>query len=270
MTREVGPIRVLIVDDEPLARRRLRTILSKHPDVEVVGEAGSGVTAVTAVAEHSPDVMLLDIQMPGQDGFGVIKSLVEKRDRAEARARKPLPVVIFITAHDEHAVRAFDVQALDYVLKPVTAERVLAAVDRAIARLGESRRADLAHELSGLLANVDRSRRDGRLAVRTDRGVRLVPFEDVLWVEADGDLVKIHTLRATHVMRATMAEMESELPRTQFARVHRSAIVNTSCIQEIQPLFKGDYVIVLRNGSAVRSGRTYRAEVQAMMKQSEG
>jgi two-component system LytT family response regulator len=189
----------------------------------------------------------------------VLQSLVDRR------GRQPLPVVIFITAHDEHAVRAFDVQALDYVLKPVTSERVLSAVDRAIARLRESRRADLADELTTLLARVDRSRRDGRLAVRTDRGYRFVPIDEVHWIEADGDLVKIHTPRATHVMRATMADMEAELPRGVFARVHRSAIVNTSCIQEIQPLFKGDYIIVLRSGAAVRSGRTYRAGVQALI-----
>ncbi|HXT69701.1 MAG TPA: LytTR family DNA-binding domain-containing protein [Vicinamibacterales bacterium] len=270
MTRETRRIRVLIVDDEPLARKRLRAILSKHPDVEVAAEAGNGITAVAAVAEHSPDVMLLDVQMPGLDGFGVVASFVEKREREDARSRTPLPVVIFITAHDQHAVKAFDVQALDYVLKPVTAERVLAAIDRAIARLGESRRADLASELSTLLANVDRSRRDGRLAIRTDRGVRLVPMGEVQWVEADGDLVKVHTLRTTYVMRATMADMEAELPRAQFARVHRSAIVSTACIQEVQPLFKGDYIIVLRSGAAVRSGRTYRAEVQALMKASRG
>ena len=257
MMKRDAPARVLVVDDEPLARKRLRAILSKRLDVEIVGEAGSGTTAVAAVAEHAPDVVLLDIQMPGVDGFGVLKALVEKKVR--------LPVVIFVTAHDEHAVRAFDVQALDYVLKPVTAERVLAAVNRALARLGETRRADLAKELSTLVANVDRSRRDGRLAVKTDRGIRLVPHDEVLWVEAEGDLVKIHTTRAIHLMRATMAEMESELPAARFARVHRSAIVNTDCIQEIQPLFKGDYVIVLRSGAAVRSGRTYRAEVQALI-----
>ena len=129
MMKRDAPARVLVVDDEPLARKRLRAILSKRLDVEIVGEAGSGTTAVAAVAEHAPDVVLLDIQMPGVDGFGVLKALVEKKVR--------LPVVIFVTAHDEHAVRAFDVQALDYVLKPVTAERVLAAVDRALARLGD-------------------------------------------------------------------------------------------------------------------------------------
>ena len=255
---QARPTRVLIVDDEPLARRRLRTILSKHAGVEVIGEAGNGITAVAAVTELAPDLMLLDIQMPGQDGFDVLRTLVERKST--------LPIVIFITAHDEHAVRAFDVQALDYVLKPVAAERVLAAVDRGIARLAESRRADLSQELAGLVSAVDRSRREGRLAVRTDRGVRLVPFDEVLWVEADGDLVKVHTQRVTHVMRMTMAEMEAELPPTQFLRVHRSAIVNTGCVQEIQPLFKGDYVIVLRGGAAVRSGRTYRKDVHGLMR----
>jgi two-component system LytT family response regulator len=222
-----------------------------------VADAGNGITAVAAVTDHTPDVMLLDVQMPGLDGFGVLKAIVDRKLTA--------PVVIFITAHDEHAVRAFDVQALDYVLKPVTAERVLAAVDRAIGRLAETRRADLAQELSVIMSGVDRSRRDGRIAVKTDRGVRFVPLDEVTWVESDGDLVKIHTARASHVMRATMAEMQSELP-AKFVRVHRSAIVNTDCIQEIQPLFKGDYVIVLRTGAAVRSSRTYRADVQALMK----
>lgn len=265
MTREPASIRVLIVDDEPLARRRLRTILTKHSGVEVVGEAGNGTTAVAAIVDVTPDLLLLDIQMPGLDGFGVVKAMMESRARLDTRARKPLPAIIFVTAHDEHAVRAFDVQAVDYVLKPVSAERVLAAVDRAIARLGESRRADLANDLSSLLANVERSRRDARLAVHTDRGVRLVPVHEVQWVEADGDLVKIHTTRATHVMRATMAAMEAELPGSVFIRVHRSAIVNRSHVQEIQPLFKGDYIIVLNGGAAVRSGRTYRADVRALM-----
>ena len=158
------------------------------------------------------------------------------------------PVVVFITAHDEHAIRAFDVQALDYVLKPVTEERVLTAVSRAIARLGEHRRADLSEEFTRLLDRVDRSRREARIPVKGDRGVKLVPVSEIHWIEADADLVKLHTARGAHVLRTTMADVERQVPRTQFVRVHRGAIVNIDCIHEIQPLFKGDYVIVLKSG----------------------
>jgi two-component system LytT family response regulator len=249
--------RTVIVDDEPLARRRLRTILAKRPDVDVVGEASNGTTAVAAIVEHRPDLLLLDIQMPGQDGFDVLRAVT---------AAGHHPVVVFVTAHDEHAVRAFDVQALDYVLKPVTEERVLTAVGRALARLRENRRADLSDDVARLLETIDRARGEGRIAVKGERGVKLVPLGEIHWIEADADLVRLHTARAAHVMRTTMADVERQLPRTQFVRVHRGAIVNIDAIHEIQPLFKGDYVIVLRSGAQVRSGRTYRAAVQGLMR----
>jgi two-component system LytT family response regulator len=249
--------RTVIVDDEPLARRRIRTILGKHSGVEIVGEASNGTTAVATIVEHRPDLVLLDIQMPGQDGFDVLRTITAAGVR---------PLVVFITAHDEHAIRAFDVQALDYVLKPVTEERVVMAVNRAIARLGENRRADLSEEFTALLDRVDKSRREARIPVRGERGVKLVPVSEIHWIEADADLVKLHTPRGTHVVRTTMSDMERQVPGTQFVRVHRGAIVNVEYIQEIQPLFKGDYVIVLKSGIQVRSGRSYRAGVQALMR----
>jgi len=238
MTVPLAPVRTVIVDDEPLARRRLRAILTAEPDVEIVGEAGNGSAAVAAVAETRPDLLLLDIQMPGKTGFDVL----------EALAGIHQPAVVFVTAHDEHAVRAFDVQALDYVLKPVVEDRLRAAVRRAIARLR------------------DQQRDDTRIPVKTDRGVVLVHAADVQWVEADGDLVILHTLRARHVLRTTMAEIVARLPESQFVRVHRSTVVNIDAIQTIQPLFKGDYAIVLKTGATVRSGRTYRTSVQALIK----
>jgi two-component system LytT family response regulator len=197
--------------------------------------------------------------MPGQDGFDVLRTVT---------AAGLHPVVIFATAHDEHAVRAFDVQALDYVLKPITEERVLTAVGRALGRLGEHRRADLSEDLTRLLDRVERSRRESRIPVKGDRGVKLVPVSEIQWIEADVDLVKLHTARGSHVLRATMADVERQVPPTRFVRVHRGAIVNIDCIHEIQPLFKGDYVIVLKSGVQVRSGRTYRAGVQALMRKA--
>ena len=249
-------IRTLIVDDEPLARRRHRALLSTEPGVEIVGEAGSGPAAVAAVREKRPDLVLLDIQMPGKDGFEVLEEIAGQHD----------PAVVFVTAHDEHAIRAFEVQAVDYVLKPVVEERVRAAVRRAIARLRAAERGDLADSLAKLLERVRSTRAAARLPIKTDRGVALVPAAEIQWVEADGDLARVHATRGTHLVRTTMADLESRLPARQFSRVHRSAIVNVDCIQEIQPLFKGDYVILLKNGARVRSGRAYRARVQALMK----
>jgi two-component system, LytTR family, response regulator len=257
MSASRPPVRTVIVDDEPFARRRLRAILAKHPRIEVVGEAGNGTAAVTVVKELEPDLLLLDIQMPGRDGFEVLREV--------ARAGRT-PVVIFITAHDEHAVRAFDVQALDYVLKPITEDRVMTAVGRAIERLGEHKRADLEHQVGDLLKAVDASRPDARIPVKTERGVKLVPVSEIHWIEANADLVKIHTAREAHVVRMTMAEAEAQVPRARFVRIHRGAIVNVACIQEIQPLFKGDYAIVLKSGVELRSGRTHRANVQALIR----
>jgi two-component system LytT family response regulator len=252
------PVRTLIVDDEPLARRRLRAILADEADIEIVGEAASGRAAVKTIAELRPDLLLLDIQMPGMDGFEVLEEIADEHQ----------PVIVFITAHDEHALRAFEVQAIDYVLKPVIEDRLRAAVRRAVTRLREHRQADLSDAMSRLLDRVRRSRGATRLAVKNDRGVALVPLAEIHWIEADGDIVKLHTAKGAQILRTTMADLEARLAGGPFARVHRSAIVNTDQIQEIQPLFKGGYEIVLKNGARLRSGRLYRANVQALMRQS--
>ena len=248
-------VRTLIVDDEPLARRRLRSVLSSDPEIEIIGEAASGTSAVAAIIEKKPDLLLLDIQMPGKNGFDVLREVASLHQ----------PVVVFITAHDEHAIRAFDVQALDYVLKPVIEDRLRAAVRRAIARVRDQQRDHLADVMARLLDDV-RQPADARIAVKGERGMALLPVTDIHWVEADGDLVKLHTARATHVLRVTMAEIASRLATRQFARVHRSVIVNIDCIQEIQPMFKGDYTLVLKNGTRLRSGRAHRAAVQALLR----
>ena len=250
------PVRTLIVDDEPLARRRLRTILADEAGIEIIGEASTGRAAVTAIVETRPDLLLLDIQMPGQDGFAVLRQIAGVHQ----------PVVVFIAAHDKHAIRAFEMQAIDYVLKPVIEDRLRAAVRRAIQRVGERRHADLTGAIARLLESVDRGRTAGRIAVKTERGVALLPVGDIHWVEAEGDYVRFHTAKGAHLLRATLSEIESRLEAPRFARVHRSAIVNVESIREIQPLFKGDYVLVLKTGAEVRSGRSHRATVQALMR----
>jgi two-component system LytT family response regulator len=256
MTADASKVRTLIVDDEPLARRRLRAMLADQAELDIVGEASNGTTAVQAITDKRPDLLLLDIQMPGKDGFEVLRNIAGVHQ----------PVVVFITAHDEHAIRAFEVEAIDYVLKPVVEDRLHAAVRRAVSRLREQRRGDLASAMTKLLERVDRARDDGRVPVKTERGVTLIPATDIQWVEADGDLVTLHTAKGCHVLRTTMADIESRLATPPFTRVHRSAIVNVDCIQEIQPLFKGDYVIVLKSGAQIRTGRTHRANVQALMR----
>ena len=250
-------IRALIVDDEPLARRRLRALLADETDVEVVGEAANGTEAVRAIANDRPDLVFLDVQMPGLDGFDVLR----------ATANLHQPFVVFITAHDEHAIRAFEVQAVDYLLKPVIETRFREAVRRAVGRIRESPRRELAAEIAQLLERVaPPSARAARIPVKRDGRVNFVRAEDVDWVEADGDLVRLHAGRDTHVLRETMAEVETKLPADRFMRIHRSLIVNTERVREVQPWFKGDYVLILHDGTKLRSGRTYRSAVQTLIR----
>ena len=251
-----GPVRTLIVDDEPLARRRLRTLLAGEQDIEIVGEAGSGNAAVRAIGEKKPDLLLLDIQMPGKGGFEVLEEIAGVHQ----------PIVVFVTAHDEHAIQAFEVEAVDYVLKPVVEDRLRAAVRRAIARRREQSRADLTAAMAALLERVQAGAEAARIPVKSDGRVTFVPAGEIDWVKADRDLVTLYTRRGTHVMRATMTEIESRLGKQRFVRLHRSAIVSVSSIREIQPWFKGDYVVVLNDGTRIRTGRTYRGAVQALMR----
>jgi len=255
MTTAAPRIRALIVDDEPPARKRLRDLLGGEPALEIVGEAGSGTEAVKMIRAERPDLVFLDIQMPGTDGFGVIREIADDDP----------PLVVFVTAHDEHAIEAFEVQAVDYVLKPVLEPRLKKAVHRAVDRIRGGTR-DTA-ELARLLERLSQSAapQSGRLAIKHDGSVTFVRVDDVDWVEADGDYVRIHAGKATHVIRETITEVLSKLPPAHFVRVHRSIVVNTERVREVQPWFKGDYVLILHDGTKLRSGRTYRAVVQALI-----
>jgi two-component system LytT family response regulator len=257
MTADAPRIRVLVVDDEPPARKRLRTLLSTESDLEIIGEAASGSEAVKMIAAERPDLVFLDIQMPGLDGFGVIREI----------ANDDPPLIVFVTAHDEHAIKAFEVQAVDYVLKPVVEPRLRDAVRRAVERIRGAGTRDTSRELARLLDRLSQPVPASalRLPIRRDGSVTFVRADEIDWLEADGDYVRIHAGKATHVVRDTIAEVTSRLPAERFVRVHRSIVVNTERIREVQPWFKGDYVLILNDGTKLRSGRTYRAVVQALI-----
>ncbi len=239
-------VRVVIVDDEAPARRKVRTHLADTPAVEVVGEAASGPEAVAAIRDLEPDLVFLDIQMPGMSGFEVI----------EAVGAEAMPAVVFVTAYDEFAVDAFAVQAVDYLLKPFSQERFARALDRALASLGGTggRHDSLARLLERVLPGP---RRLTRLVVRKADRTVLVPVAEVVRLSADGNYVKVVTAAGTHLIRDTLAGLERRLDPERFARVHRGEIVAIDAIKEIQPWFHGDHVVILKSGERVRMSRRY-------------
>jgi two-component system LytT family response regulator len=249
-------VRALIVDDEALARRRLAEFLQTEPDVQLIGEADSGSAAVEAIADQRPDLVFLDVQMPGLDGFGVL------RCTAGAHA----PAVVFVTAHDEHAIRAFEVQAVDYLLKPVTALRIREAVRRAVARVRGGSAAENGRVIERLLAEVAPAEAEGpRIPIKQAGRIGFVRVADIDWVESHGDYVKVHAQQVVHLVRETLAEFEALLPEGQFARVRRSVIVNVARVREVQSVPKGGYLLLLQDGTKIRSGRTFRAAVRRLI-----
>ena len=241
-------LRVLIVDDEPLARERLRRLLGGEPDVEIVEEAGDGPAAVAAVERHTPDLLLLDVQMPGMDGFEVLRALDPKR----------LPAVVFVTAYDQHAVRAFEARALDYLLKPTSRDRLREALARARERLGSSSQA-LPQALLDLLADREAAApRLRRIAVRTGERVIFVPTDALDWIEAAGNYVILHTGKETHILRETLSALEAQLPGDAFLRVSRSAIVHLRRVKELQSVAAGEHVAILADGQRLPVTRSIR------------
>jgi two-component system, LytTR family, response regulator len=250
-------VRVLIVDDEELARQRLQRLLAAEEDVEVIGEASDGVQALDSIRRLTPDLVFLDVQMPEVDGFAVLERL----------RPRPAPAIIFVTAHDDYALRAFDVHAVDYLRKPFDAARFKEAFSRARQRLAGSGAEDQARKIDALLAQVEsqppRSRE--RLMVRTDGRLYFVRIDDIDWIEAAGNYVKLHVGRDTHLMRETMTGIEKMLDPTRFLRIHRSAIVNLDRVREMQPWFSGEYTVILRDGTQLRLSRVYRDRLETWM-----
>ena len=282
-------MRVLIVDDERLARQRVRRLVQSEADVEVVGEAESGHDAVALIRELRPDLVCLDVQMPGLDGFGVLREL----DGGH------VPMILFVTAYDEHAQRAFDVHAVDYVLKPVDEDRFRAAFDKArkqranavaAVRLGEL--LETVRRLAGGSAAMAEARGEGaggamrgglanenappggngvgsasgrfasRILVKQDGRMFFVKTAEIDWIEADRNYVRLHVGKTAHTIRERIGHLEETLDPRVFARIHRSTIVNLNRVREMQQWFSGDYVVILEDGTRLRLSRHYRDRVE--------
>ena len=249
-------IRALIVDDEPLARERIRTLLKRAPDVRVVSECGDGKRAVRAVRKHKPDLVFLDVQMPEMDGFDVLEAL----DPGE------MPVVIFVTAYDKYALRAFDVHALDYLLKPFDRERFQSALDRAREQIGKRQNGDVNQQLLSLLADRAAGEKPmRRLVIKSGGRILFLRAEEIDWVEAAGNYLRLHVGREEHLLRETMSGLEGRLDSRKFLRIHRSTIVNLDRIKEMQASFHGEYEVRLRDGARLTLSRTYRDKLQKIL-----
>jgi two-component system LytT family response regulator len=244
-------LRVLIVDDEPLARERLGVWLRDEPSVEIVGECGSGTEAV-ATLQHTPvDLVFLDMEMPGCDGLQVLAQLP-----AEGR-----PAIIFATAHERFALEAFEVQAVDYLLKPFDRERFLTALHRAEDRLRARRAGKLEEKLESMLSDAaGPGKRPERLAVKADGRLVFLKPDDIVWVEAADNYIILHLTEGRLMLRETLAAIEERIGSINFARVNRSALVHIDQIKELQPTFHGDYVVVLRDGTRVPLSRSLRGQ----------
>jgi len=247
-------MRAIIVDDEPLARERIRTLAAADGDVDVVAECGDGMSALRAIEQHRPDLLFLDIQMPEMDGFEVLQAL----DHAP-------PAVLFITAYDQYAVRAFDVAAVDYVLKPIDPDRFRAAVARAREKLAAPAAPKPA--LTALLEHVRAEPRfQERFVVRTSDQLSFVRTADVEWIEATGNYVRLFAGGRTHIVRDTMKAVEARLDPARFVRIHRSVIIQVDCIASMQPYFHGEWIITMRDGARFTSSRSYGDRIRTLLK----
>jgi two-component system LytT family response regulator len=234
------PVSVVVADDEPLGRQRIVRLLAQEPDAHVVAVCADGATALAAVRRHNPDLLFLDVQMPSLDGFSVIR-------QTSAGGR---PAVIFVTAHDQYALQAFDADALDYLLKPFDEERFHRAYVRARERLHRPAEPEP--------AAADEGMHPDRLAVKREGTVYFVKIADVDWVEAASNYVRLHTGRETHLLRESMTGIGARLDPRRFLRIHRTAIVNVDRIRELQPWFSGEYIVILQDGTKLKVSRGYR------------
>ena len=247
--------RTLIVDDEPLARGKIRTLLAGEKDIEIIGECGDGHEAVDSIRSDNPDLVFLDIQMPGLDGFGVIGEV----------GADDMPVVVFVTAFDQHAIRAFEVHALDYLLKPFDRGRFGKALKRARKHLagGNGKTGDRLLELLGELGSGRRFLE--RLVIRESGRVFFLKASEIHWIEAAGNYVRLHVDDGAHLMRETMSRLEDGLDPDKFLRIHRSTIVNVDMVRELQPMFNGEYAVILKNGTELSLSRGYREKLNEFL-----
>jgi two-component system, LytTR family, response regulator len=264
MAKAKRKIKTLVVDDEPLARQSLRILLAGDPEVEIVGEAGSGREAVALIREHSPDLLFLDIQMPEMTGFDVL----DKMDAAQ------VPAVVFVTAYDKYALRAFEVHALDYLLKPFDDARFEKALRRAKQQIEQREVSELSQRLVALLEDRDgardaektsRPQHLTRLLIKSAGRVFFLKADEIDWIGAEDYYVKLHVGPKGHLLRETMNDLEARLDPQKFMRVHRSAIVNLDRVKELHQHFNGDYVVVLQDGTELKLSRSRREHLQTLL-----
>ncbi|HJU90124.1 MAG TPA: LytTR family DNA-binding domain-containing protein [Gemmatimonadaceae bacterium] len=262
-------IKTVVVDDEPLARRRILRLLKAEPDVDVVAECSDGREAIATIRQHQPDLVFLDVQMPEIDGFGVLQALDPQQ----------VPLVIFTTAYDQYAVRAFEVHALDYLVKPFDPERFRSAFQRARDQLERAQASDQNQRLITLLEQLAAQARAGdgaaggdryldRLMIRSGGKIFFVKTAEIDWVEAAANYVRLHVGRESHVIRETISNLAERLDPTHFARIHRSTIVNLDRVKEMQPWFSGEYIVILRDGTRLKLSRGYRERLEEQLGQT--
>ena len=267
-------IRALVVDDESLAREALLVMLEDDPEIEVVAECRNGREAVTAIREQSPDVVFLDIQMPEMDGFQVVEEVGARR----------MPVTIFVTAHDKHALRAFEAHALDYLLKPFDHDRFNTALQRAKTFVRQQKLGEISESLFAVLQDLksktgespsdadnrkpERANHQGpldRVSIKSGGRIYFLKTEEIDWVEGAGDYLTLHSGSRAHLIRETMGNFHAKLDPQKFLRIHRSTIVNIERIKDIRPLYKGEYVVTLTSGIGLKASRGYRHELQQLL-----
>lgn len=249
-------MRVLIVDDEPLARERLRNFLGREPDVQIVGECPNGEEAAFAILKDRPDLVFLDVQMPGLDGFGVLRKIGPENAP---------PALIFVTAHDQFALNAFEVHAVDYLLKPFDRGRLGTALERARARIRTANPAEMAARLNSVLTEVSAQPKPmDRIPIKSNGKVTFVNLADIDWVGSADNYVELHVGAHCHLLRETMNSFSSRLPQEQFVRISRTAIVNVGRVKEMQPLFHGEYAVTLSNGVRLTLSRSYRDQLSRL------
>ncbi len=248
------PIRTVIADDEPVARRGVRLLLERESGVEIVGEASGGVEAAELIRRLRPDLVFLDVQMVGCDGFETLLRV----------GQEAAPAVIFVTAYDEYALRAFDFNAVDYLLKPYDDARFAAALNRARELIMRKRGSDVDQRLTRLIEHLEGEGRD-RILLKSSGEIIFLKTGEIDWIEAEGDYVKFHVTGRTHLMRGTMASLETRLDPARFVRIHRSTIVNVDRLRKLSPSFEGEYAVVLHDGTKLRMSRGYQDRIKAVL-----
>ena len=254
-------IRTLIVDDEPVARARVLSLLRDEADIEVVGECSNGPQAVSVIEATAPDLVFLDVQMPEMDGFALARTL-----------GRDMPAVVFVTAYDEYALQAFEIHALDYLLKPFSAERFKSALTHVRQHIAKRQATAMGRQLPTLLPEIqrpvpdeDRRERRDRLVIKSSGRIYFVRIQDIDWCEAAGNYVRLHIGQQQHLVRGTMSHLESQLDPAQFVRIHRSAIVNVERIHELRSSFNGEYLITLNDKTRLTLSRGYREGLQSRL-----